>query len=464
MAILIAITGDVGAGKSSALSAVADGLRADGASCAGFVSEAEGRTEPGKGAGRYTLRNLISGETCVAAERGDDGKIAPVQGATEWAKAWLEGELSGKTVLLDELGKWEAEGGGLMPLARDVLARKPLAIVASVRKDALDSIQAQWGRPFDLVFEVGDAADVATHVVDAVRQAPDWRRVGWFGAGSGGLEMSVGAAMHALKFPLTGLAMSTAQAGIMTVAADGLHRKDRVAYAALISAGLKAMSPAGSRLGPMLAISMQGLLFTGSIRALGWNVLGAGVGGALVGAWAGSQGLLVQYLLLGNGLQRAYDTFVKWLAQRFDLAAPSLPLLAAGVIGLYALVAGSTTAWVWLRRHRVRARVERRLESGAVTVKKLRPGGWWRPLVSPTFLVPTLLVCGLLALSGARADEVGLVAVRAVGVGLVLGIAMVGLKPEVVLRWLRRTGRWGAAYALGSALDQATPGKNSVEP
>ena len=55
----------------------------------------------------------------------------------------------------------------------------------------------------------------------------------------------------------------------------------RVVWVPFISGGLKALSPAGNRVRPMIAIIMQGLLFGGTVQGLGWNFLAIGLGGAL---------------------------------------------------------------------------------------------------------------------------------------------------------------------------------------
>ena len=66
---------------------------------------------------------------------------------------------------------------------------------------------------------------------------------------------------------------------IMTFAADGLGRRQRVVWVSLLAASLKSLSPTGNRLRPMLAIALQGIFYTTAISMLGWNIAGILLGG-----------------------------------------------------------------------------------------------------------------------------------------------------------------------------------------
>ena len=78
-------------------------------------------------------------------------------------------------------------------------------------------------------------------------------------------EVGVGSFMHAFHIPLTGTFLSLNQAAFLTrLTKLNQHRDDARGLAfdvSTVTALIKSFSPIGKRLTPMLAISVQGLLF-----------------------------------------------------------------------------------------------------------------------------------------------------------------------------------------------------------
>lgn len=445
--LVVAVTGPVGSGKSTAVEAFAHAVGAD-ARVDGFVAVGGARDEAGRGAASYTLRMLRDGRELLFARRapvGYDFDEATLRDLAEWAES-LPQNLD--VVVLDEFGRWEAEGGGHWPLWAKVMATRPKLAVVVVKESVLAQIEERMGRKFDLVLDTRQG-NVADRLLEIAAQRPDWERVGKFGAGAGALEMTVGAALHTVRFPLTGIAMSSAQAGVLTVAGDGLIRKPRVVWVAFIASGLKALSPSGKRLGPMLAIAMQGLLFTGATTIAGWNAFGVFLGGALMGAWASSQGFFVQYLMLGGALEKAYNEAVKWVASHLDLHLPGLLALVGVVVSINAALAGFAALALWRRRAKMRARLERWMERHRAPMAMARRKGFW---LASLFL-PTSLVAGILVSTGTPWADVAVIFGRAIGVALLLFAVIQRWNPAKFLGLLRRRGHWGPAYAMDSAME-----------
>lgn len=328
--LLIAVIGPPGSGKTRLLAEVATWQRARGARVDGFVAGAGEHPRPREGADCYRLNLLATGEELPWAVR-DESCTPPYrfepatrQRLLDWAAVLPAGTA---LVLLDEFGRIEARGDGLMALWPALMRARPGIVVMAVRAGAAEAVETHLGRRFDLRI-AADAPDAFPQLRQACADYGEWTRIGLFGGASGGVEMTLGTALHAAKLPLRGLVMSSLQAAMMVFTCLGLTQPGRVIWVPFVSAGLKAFSPGGSRLRPMLAIAIQGLLFGTSVQLLGANVAGFALGGLLVGAWSAMQGILLQYLMLGGDLFRAYDAFVIWLADKAHVGRPGSALAA----------------------------------------------------------------------------------------------------------------------------------------
>jgi hypothetical protein len=293
--------------------------------------------------------------------------------------------------------------------------------------------------------------------------------VGVFGAASGTLEMTLGAALHGGMVPFRGLVMSSAQAAVMTFAASRLGARGRVVWVPFFAAGLKALSPAGNRLRPMLAITVQGLLYSGATSLLGWNRAGVAVASALVGAWAAGQGLVLQYLFVGHELLKAYEAVVAFASRHWGVSAPAIGMAVTGWILAWAIVAGTVGALAFGRARDASAE-SRALETlaewrdrlgGAPSLVGSERPSWGQALASgakdlarPTFWVPLMLVVAIILAAGSPWESAFWVVARAATVGMVLFTAVRFLDVPGAMRALRRRGHWGPALALGRAIDE----------
>jgi len=461
--LLIALTGGPGTSKTRVLAELAAAQLARGQRVEGVLAVAGNRQSPHQGANEYWLR-LIGSDIELPWAMRDEALNPPYffePGTAKKLLAWAE-RLAGlpppPLLLLDEFGRFELRGLGLMPVWPRLVAAAPAIVVITVREDLIENIEALLGRKFDLRIPA-QSPDALEQLQRISQDFGEWTRIGLFGGAAGGLEMTVGSALHAAKIPLRGLAMSSLQAAMMVFAGLGLSQPGRVVWVPFISGGLKALSPGGNRVRPMIAIIMQGLLFGGAVQALGWNYLALGLGGALVGAWAALQGLLLQYLLMGDDLLRAYDTVVLWLADRWHITAPGLPWLLGAWTVLHAVVAGGAALTAgYLRRPppALQQVIDRETVRGGAPVtagpdrpgwlRRLREFGRWQ------FWLPLLVVAAILLGSGRPWEAVAWLVLRFFAVSCVL-IALVSLlRPARWAETLRRRGWWGPALALSGAL------------
>jgi hypothetical protein len=468
--LLIAVTGGPGASKTTLLAELAAVQLSRGHRVEGVLALAGSRRSPGQGADEYWLRLIGSAHEMSWAVR-DDSLIPPYyfEPDTERAlRTWAERLATmppPPLLVLDEFSKFEVLGKGLMPLWSALMAARPQVVVIAVREGLVEKIEQLFGRKFDLCIPA-KSPDALARLQQACADYGEWTRLGLYGGAAGGVEMTVGGALHAAKIPLRGLMLSSVQAAMMVYAGSGLNQPGRVVWVPFISAGLKALSPAGSRVRPMVAIVMQGLLFGGSVQALGWNVFALGLGGALVGAWSALQGFLLQYLMMGQEMVKAYDTVVLWLAQKWSITAPELPWLVGAWALLHAAVSAGATLAAW-RMRRPPAMLQNiidRENAGAAARTSAqpfphRPPSRLREFAHWQFWLPLLLVASVLLAAGGTWESVLWLVLRFVAVAFVLMAVVSALKPARWSEQLRRHGWWGPALAMGGALSRREAAK-----
>jgi hypothetical protein len=248
----------------------------------------------------------------------------------------------------------------------------------------------------------------------------------------------------------------------MTYCADGLGHRRRIVWVSLIAASLKALSPVGNRVRPMIAITVQGILYGMAITLLGWNVLGAALGGFLVGAWSALLGVALQYLFVGNELLRAYDSILQWIARQLGVQALGFLALVAGWTVLCGLVSGGLTLLAWSRRHRMPEQLHNAIFKRETLVAfDGQPAGVWgamrrgmKDIARPVFWLPVAIVVGVMFAMGSPAESALWVVVRAGGVGFVLFSLVRAFDVQRFIQWLLKRGHWGPALAYQRAMDR----------
>jgi len=472
--LLIAITGPPGSGKTRQLAELAAWQQAQGGRVEGFLAGAGEHRQAHAGAEEYRLTLLATGEELPWAVKDltRDPPYRFVEATRLRLQAWSTALVHrAPLILLDEFGRIEASGGGLMSLWPVIVQTRPCIVAMAVRSGAAKAIETRIGRTFDLVLPADDP-EAQTKLRQACADYGEWTRIGLFGGAAGGLEMTLGTLLHTSKLPLRGMLMSSLQAAMMVFASLGLSQPGRVIWVPFISSGLKALSPGGSRLRPMLAIVMQGILFGAAVQLLGANFAGFALGGFLVGIWAATQGILLQYLLLGSELFRAYDAAMLWMADKLHLNAPSLPWLIgawSGVCGLVGLTA-ALIAWrmqsppTALQKIIAREQAPAPGRQNAVgkagaksKLHRLREFGRWQ------FWLPFVVVSAILLATGQSWHNVGWLALRFLAVGMVLFAIVSILRPARWAERLRQWGWWGPALAFSDAMHRRQPEAKPTE-
>lgn len=164
-------------------------------------------------------------------------------------------------------------------------------------------------------------------------------------------EVGLGSALHAARIPLSGQFLSLNQIFWLSRLSFRPGEPSRTApfTASSVTALLKSLAPAGKKLTPMLAITMQGALFSIGTLLLGANAWGVGLGAALASVWAFLQPLLLYALFYGgallslgifyadkvNGFLRGFDVGTEWILWAFA-ALVGLKIVAAVGVSLLA--------------------------------------------------------------------------------------------------------------------------------
>ena len=462
--LTIGVLGNVGSGKTALLQKLANWWQTQGRQVEGFLAIASVRAPGAAGAPRYDLEMLNGGKRFSYAVR--DESLHPPYRFDETAAStlnlWADGLERGKApslMIIDEFGPVEADGGGHVSLWSRILGAKPEVLAVAVRKGLEGAIQTRLGTQFDVLIDV-DSPGAWESLRQACVAHSDWMRIGLYGGGAGGFEASVGAILHGVRMPLRGLFMASTQSAIMTYAAHGLGHRRRVVWVAFIAASLKALSPTGDRLRPMLAITLQGLLFGGSITLAGWNIVGAAMGGFLIGVWSAIQGVALQYLFVGSDVIRAYDSAIQWIAKQLSVGSLGFLALVFGWSLVCGAVTSGLTVLAWKRREKMPARLHDavfKTPKGVILDPKpasasgaMRRGV--KDILRPLFWMPVLIVVGITIATGSPLESALWIIVRAAAVGFVLFSAVRAFDMHRFIQWLKHRGYWGPALAYERAV------------
>jgi len=372
-----------------------------------------------------------------------------VSAAIAWARSLRE-EPTRDLVICDLAGMRGLHEESLKSVWCELTAASPRIIVVAVNSSQLAELTGLVGQKFDILIGANDPSAIR-RVQQVCRDHREWTRIGLWGGAAGGLEMSIGATLHTLRIPLRGAALCSAQAAILTMASARLSQPLRVAWVALIAAGLKAFSPGGSRIRPMVAISVQGTLYAAIGQLLGWSKLSAFLGGAAIGTWAALQGFLLQYLLLGDSLLVAYAKATEWLTEKSGFNAPELSLVITAWVLLHAGAASATAFMASLQP--ARRDLFKAASRGArgrrprADCKNPSDGISWRELARWQFWTPMVVVAFVLGATGNSWESIMILMLRFLATGAVLLAVVSSITPRKLAAFLRTRGLWGPATA-----------------
>lgn len=238
-------------------------------------------------------------------------------------------------------------------------------------------------------------------------------------------EIGLGSLLHGLHLPFGGHLLSLNQSLILTLNLRSNENRwegaQSTSQISLTAAFLKLLSPIGKRITPMLAILIQGLLYSLGVLLGGANLAGALLGTLLLSVWGFIQGLLTPYLIFGSSLFVSFFDLWRRLTTELSFPFESLYWLAIGIVGLKILSAMGLTVYAWKRgaffeeRYTtvIKTRAEEALPSPSRSVVQ--------QLFRPWFVISLAITMASLWISGKPSrTEISLALLRPVVLAIVL--------------------------------------------
>lgn len=232
----------------------------------------------------------------------------------------------------------------------------------------------------------------------------DEQVINWMGMYAGLLaasEIGLGGLLHVARIPLRGHLLSLNQIFVLMQASlTGGPSQSHFSPLTIssIAACLKSLTPMGSKLTPMLAISMQGLLFNIGILAFGHSTLGRLTGGVLASFWAFIQPLCLYGIIFGISGAQTLLKGIQELSRYFSLSEELWLYIGVGFILMKViLVIIGALILPSLRSLHLQAYIQR-LSAYMPKTQEVKRSAWQsaiREICNPFFLVLTVSIAGV---------------------------------------------------------------------
>jgi hypothetical protein len=273
------------------------------------------------------------------------------------------------------------------------------------------------------------------------------------------VEIGLGSILHGLKVPFTGYFLSLNQGFFLSRAVSQARSLSGARVLPFqissVAACLKSLSPAGKKLTPMLAISMQGVFFSIGTGAFGANLLGAIVGSVVCSLWAFVQPLILYTLLYGKTLA---DVGVYYL-DKFGLWGwvVALVVLKCSIAAALA-IAGFRISQERFERYQA-ALLEAARARGAAPLAPGQHGSSWaraatgalRDLTRPLFLASIVLTAAFFWFNDHAWTEIFWKLLRPVALGFLIFFAV---RTPLLLHLVRKL-RQSRLKSFGAGLESA---------
>lgn len=245
------------------------------------------------------------------------------------------------------------------------------------------------------------------------------------------IEIAIGSMAHGLKLPFAGHLLSLNQGVFLTHALRlTSHRIAAVKQSVEISSVasvLKSLSPAGNKIGPMLSIGMQGVLYSIGILILGRRLLGQILAMTLLSTWAFLQPLITLFIIHGSQLEKVLEFYWQRITEDLPQISDSIKFILLFFICLKILIAvlipivmkriGSEKITAFEEK----ILMEKQLLKATKLDHELSPlKGALKDLTQPLFLLSMLLVVSFFLLTESNYVKIFWFSLRPVAIAFVI--------------------------------------------
>lgn len=176
------------------------------------------------------------------------------------------------------------------------------------------------------------------------------KNLGDYGAILALMEVGAGSIIHGLNIPFGGHFLSLNQGYLLSRAILKTRDPSLAIPVSNIAAVLKSFSPAGKKFGPMLSLSIQGMLFRLGLF-FGMNHLGVAMGMILLSLWGFIQPFITYYVLFGKTLLLAASFWVQEIKKILSVSDENLFQFAALIIIIKATLAAALGILAFRRKN-----------------------------------------------------------------------------------------------------------------
>jgi hypothetical protein len=248
--------------------------------------------------------------------------------------------------------------------------------------------------------------------------------IGNYGATLSLIEVGVGSTLHAFRVPFASVFLSLNQGYMLcrsSVKAKNLGGSWTPYQISNIAAVLKSFSPAGKKLGPMLSLSMQGLLFNLGTLFFGVNIFGLSLGMGLLSLWGFCQPVLTYYLFFGKDIFKAFHYMLEKTLPFFGLSLENLISLLLFIVILKAVTAITIAIWSYSKASELyEEKLLSSTQSVHVKTNDLPPlKGALLDLTKPIFIFSLLITGVFLYFTEDKKAEMIWALMRPLGIGFI---------------------------------------------
>lgn len=279
------------------------------------------------------------------------------------------------------------------------------------------------------------------------------------------IEIGLGSLLHAFHVPFGGFFLSLNQGFILSrvikMHRGEWHAKTLPMHISNITALLKSLSPAGNRLGPMIAIAMQGLFFNSGIFVLGANLWGCLLGMTLLCLWSYLQIALYFYLMFGKKLVDVVNFNFQEIQAVFPFEAKGVGLALALLVLIKIFLGAVFVILAFALSERRFQKYQSRIlkayhpQKTLATQQNLRPAlvASVKDLLSPLFLMTFTIVAMFFVLSGTPWQEAAFYLIRPLAVGFLLFFSIRILPMQKIVPYLEKTRFRRLSHSVARAVE-----------